>query len=97
MTDSGVFISRRSGIAHRQLMVVSSAVRSTHSTNAAATLRFTPLSSFPPKYWLVIIAKPAVSPCAKPKIRNVSGPVTPTPPSANSPSVLPTITASTML
>ena len=76
---------------------IKSAVSARQSWRETATLFLTPSSSRAPNRWLVLTAKPAVSPDAKPRIKKVMEPVIPTPAMASEETVCPTISVSAIL
>ena len=97
MISTGVLMTRSSQSMIRTLPRVMTTVTIRESTAALPTLFFIPSISPAPKRWAVRIVNPVVSPCRKPRIRNMIVPVAPTAASAFTPTYLPTITVSTRL
>ena len=96
MSD-GVFIISKSGLAANTLIAVITIVTAIPKIILVATERLTPFSLPAPNLCAVITAKPLVTPCTNPTIKNEIEPVAPTAASASTLIVLPTIIVSAIL
>lgn len=95
--SAGVFMRTRMGRAAATPPAVITTAMRAHRIRLARKLRLRPSLSRAPNRWAQMMEKPVAMPMTKPRIRKRMLPVAPTPASAPTPSVRPTMIVSTIL